>query len=350
MFYQSFDPKNSVIIGGFSSSIDGAYNSSIVGADLSIIYGTFNSAIISGKSNFIKDSNYSFIISGQLNCVYSSSGAVDSSSIIGGSKNSVLTSCSSTIIGGGQNTSSASNTSFILGGFNNNIFSSCNSVIIGGYQNSICGVTNSLIVGGSSLTLTQSNTLLVSKLKVCGGTQSYILPTYDGSNGQVMYTDGLGTLGWTNSGGGSFGSQGPTGPTGSPGPAGSQGPTGPQGQPAGITQSFGITIDGQGGVITTGDKGYVAIPYPCTIVSWILVSGLTGSIVIDVWKAASAIPTSNDSIAGSEKPTLTNQRVNSDTNLSTWTVSVAANDIVGFNVDSVSTVTNVALTITVTRT
>jgi len=345
----AFTSKNNSIIGGASQSIRSNYSGSIINGVSNCIYASFYSTISGGRFNTLVNSFDSSILGGSYNIIKASS-SLGFSTIINANGASIYNSCDSVIINGRNSGITFSNRAISLAGDSNCLKSSDNSLIIGGFQNCICNATSSVIIGGVGLFLTQSNTVLVSKLKVCGGTQSYILPTYDGSVGQVIYTDGLGTLGWTNSGGGGFGSQGPTGPTGSSGPAGSQGPTGPEGQVAGITQSFGITIDGQGGVITTGDKGYVAIPYPCTIVSWILVSGLTGSIVIDVWKAASAIPTSNDSIAGSEKPTLSTQRVNSDNNLSTWTVSVAANDIVGFNVESATTVTNVALTITVTRT
>lgn len=115
--------------------------------------------------------------------------------------------------------------------------------------------------------------------------------------------------------------------------------------------SFGITIDGGGSAITTGTKGYVSIPYGGTITGWVLMSDQTGSIVIDVWKDnyASFPPTVADTIAGSEKPTLSSAIINQNVSLSTWTTSITAGDIIAFNVDSASTLTRVNLAINITK-
>lgn len=119
-----------------------------------------------------------------------------------------------------------------------------------------------------------------------------------------------------------------------------------------IPGGFGITIDGGGSAITTGVKGYVRVPYAMTITEWELVADQSGSIVIDVWKDtyANYPPTVADTIAGTEKPTLSSATKNQDTSLSSWTTSVAAGDYIGFNVDSATTVTRVHLAIKGTRT
>ena len=74
----------------------------------------------------------------------------------------------------------------------------------------------------------------------------------------------------------------------------------------------GITIDGAGSAITTGIAGSLLVPYDCIIDCWGVVADQSGSIVVDVWKGSSplSIPTSaSDSIAGSEKPTLSSQQI-----------------------------------------
>lgn len=113
------------------------------------------------------------------------------------------------------------------------------------------------------------------------------------------------------------------------------------------SKTFGITIDGGGSTITTGVKGDITIPFDCYIDSWYLTADQSGNIVIDVWKDVFADfpPTVSDSIAGTEKPTLSTQTSNSDTNLTTWSKAVAAGDVVRFSVDSASTVTRANLTI-----
>jgi hypothetical protein len=119
-----------------------------------------------------------------------------------------------------------------------------------------------------------------------------------------------------------------------------------------LTEMHGITIDGGGSAITTGVKGYLYFPYSCTITSWAILADQVGSIVIDVWKDSYANfpPLVADSIAGSEKPTLSSAQKNVDVALSTWTTSIIAGEILAFNVDSATTVTRVTLTLSVTKT
>ena len=119
---------------------------------------------------------------------------------------------------------------------------------------------------------------------------------------------------------------------------------------SGGSSSVGITIDGGGSAITTGVKGYVVVPYGATITGWYLIGTPSGSLVIDVWKAAGAIPTVASTIAGSEKPTLSSAQLANDTDLSSWTTGIAAGDVLGFNVDSCSGCTWASLVIAVTKT
>lgn len=113
--------------------------------------------------------------------------------------------------------------------------------------------------------------------------------------------------------------------------------------------TIGLTTDAGNDFIVTGIKGYVTVPYDCTITKWHLVADKVGSIVIDVWKAAGSIPTVANTITGSEKPTLSSAQLNSDTNLTTWTTAVTTGDIIGFNVDSNTSISRVTLTIGVTK-
>lgn len=115
--------------------------------------------------------------------------------------------------------------------------------------------------------------------------------------------------------------------------------------------SFGITVDGGGQAITTGVKGFVSIPYDCTIIGWDLFADQSGSIVFDVWKRAYASfpPTVSQTITASAKPTLSSVQKNSDSTLTGWTTSVSAGDVIGFNVDSATTVTRANLILRVQR-
>ena len=110
-------------------------------------------------------------------------------------------------------------------------------------------------------------------------------------------------------------------------------------------------IDGGGSAITTGQKGHIDVPFAGTITGWTIVADQSGSIVIDIWKAAyPTVPVVGGTITGTEKPTLSTAQVNQDTTLTTWTTGLAAGDILAFNVDSVATVTRVSVNLRAIRT
>jgi hypothetical protein len=117
--------------------------------------------------------------------------------------------------------------------------------------------------------------------------------------------------------------------------------------------AVGLVIDGGGSAITTGVKGFLRVPFACTITGVTLLStdasATAGSIVIDIWKDtyANYPPTVADTITASAKPTLSSANKSENTTLTGWTTSVAAGDVLGFNVDSVATMTRVALMLTV---
>jgi hypothetical protein len=113
----------------------------------------------------------------------------------------------------------------------------------------------------------------------------------------------------------------------------------------------GVVIDGSGSAIAAGTTSYITVPYSGTITEWTLIADQSGSIVIDVWKDtyANFPPTVADTIAGSEKPTLSSANKNQDTNLTTWTTAVSAGDVIAFSVDSASTVTRVTLTLKIRK-
>jgi len=82
------------------------------------------------------------------------------------------------------------------------------------------------------------------------------------------------------------------------------------------------------------------------------VADQVGDIVIDVWAEAWADypPTNDDSIAGTELPTLSTNDNAQDTDLGSWTTALSAGDVLGFYVDSVSTVQRVTLSLGIIKT
>ena len=119
----------------------------------------------------------------------------------------------------------------------------------------------------------------------------------------------------------------------------------------GIVDAIEFVIDGSGSAITTGVKGFIEIPYACTINQVTLLADQSGSIVVDIWKDtyANYPPTNADSIAASAKPTISSATKSQDSTLTGWTTSISAGDILGFNVDSITTCQRVTVSLKVTR-
>lgn len=120
---------------------------------------------------------------------------------------------------------------------------------------------------------------------------------------------------------------------------------------SGVVIALPVVIGDGANTITTGVKGYIEIPFDCTIVANRLGADASGSIVIDIWKDtyANYPPTVADTITASAKPTLSSAIKSQDTTLTGWTTAVTAGDWLGFNVDSITTCTQVTLSLTLRR-
>jgi hypothetical protein len=112
-----------------------------------------------------------------------------------------------------------------------------------------------------------------------------------------------------------------------------------------------FVIDGGGSAITTGVKGFLEIPFTCTINRATLLCDATGSIVVDVWKDTydNYPPTVADTITASAKPTVSTSNKGQVTTLTGWTTSITSGQILGFNVDSAATVTRCTISLKVTK-
>ena len=146
---------------------------------------------------------------------------------------------------------------------------------------------------------------------------------------------------------------GPPGPTGATGPPGATGATGPSGA-TGLLRVIGQYVGDGVSTITTGVAAPVSIPVAGAITKVRLLSAdpatTSGSIVIDIWKDtyANFPPTVADTITASAKPTITTATKSEDATLTGWTTSVAAGDVLLFNVESVTSLKRVVIELTVT--
>jgi hypothetical protein len=124
-----------------------------------------------------------------------------------------------------------------------------------------------------------------------------------------------------------------------------------------LTQIIGIAVDGSGGTVTTGLKGYMRVPFDCTITGWTVIALTatpTQAIQFDIWRASGALPTSaGDSLidtgAGGVKPRLTaSQQLANSANVNNWDTALAAGDYLAFRVDSSVLVSWAVLQINIT--
>ena len=212
--------KGSSIIGGIKNILDSGRYNTIIGSKDSDIYSSYgntitssyrskidnksSSSLISGslKSQIVRGS-YSSIISSRSSYIGNGGTTVHSSVILASAGGSIKSNYSAIIsapssnisygynnfIGGGSAHYNYGYNGAVLGGLINkigkyqyraaviggqynrispNYGTGCNSTIIGGYQNEIKGACNSAIIGGQSLSLYNSDTVLVPNLWISG--------------------------------------------------------------------------------------------------------------------------------------------------------------------------------------
>ena len=118
------------------------------------------------------------------------------------------------------------------------------------------------------------------------------------------------------------------------------------------TVEIGAILNGGGSAIATGIAGDIEIPYGGTIAAVRMFADQSGSMVVDIWKDtyANYPPTVADTITAAAKPTISTATKAEDATLTGWTTTVTAGDILRFNVDSCSTITRCAISLTIRKT
>lgn len=119
-----------------------------------------------------------------------------------------------------------------------------------------------------------------------------------------------------------------------------------------LLQGFSFIIDGGTETIGNGTvKGFALIPFNATVTNLYLIADQTGNIAIDIWKSTYSdtnLPTDGNSIFGSVVFSLSNAQAMSLS--SGFTGSIIANDVIRFNVDSCTTITNCTVGISMRKT
>ncbi len=116
---------------------------------------------------------------------------------------------------------------------------------------------------------------------------------------------------------------------------------------AGIPHSVTFYVDGQGSVVSTGTKNPIKIPFGGTLKGWLLIGKPSGSVSVDIFRAADGAGLPVTSIIGSAtKPALASAVENSATTFASWTsTELTAKDNLAISLSGVSTCTYVAFTL-----
>lgn len=118
-------------------------------------------------------------------------------------------------------------------------------------------------------------------------------------------------------------------------------------------QTVGINfiIDGGGATIGTGIKGYLLVPFSCTISTWTLLADQSGSITVDVYNDAySAYGTNTSMVGAGTKPAIASATKNQAAPASWTSTTIAAGSVIGFNVTAITTCQRVTIELTCSRT
>lgn len=121
----------------------------------------------------------------------------------------------------------------------------------------------------------------------------------------------------------------------------------------GTTQAATINFvfDGGGDPIAANAEAWVEIPYACNITRVTMLADQAATAVIDLWKDAYANypPTDADSITSATPPTITAVLKSEDTTLTSWTIALAAGDVLLAHVDSNDVAEQITLSVKIER-
>lgn len=179
------------------------------------------------------------------------------------------------------------------------------------------GTTDYIIIRGStsfhSNVYINNGSLTVVNSSVSINGVNYQWPSSGGTANQVLSTNGSGVLSFVNQSASSI---------------------------IGSTGSVGVSLDGGGSAIVAGTTYYVTIPYNCTVSSQSVIADKSGSISIHIASATFAnFPTLSNMSGFGNGPNLSSQQKSGSLPNSWNGTLLSQGDIIGFVVDSASTVT-----------
>ncbi len=116
---------------------------------------------------------------------------------------------------------------------------------------------------------------------------------------------------------------------------------------SGIPRQVTFIVDGAGGVLSTGTKNPIKIPFGGTLTGWLLIAKPSGSVTVDIFRAADGAGLPVTSIVGAgTKPALSSAVEGSSTSFTSWTsTTLTAKDNMAISLSGITTSTYCALTL-----
>lgn len=112
------------------------------------------------------------------------------------------------------------------------------------------------------------------------------------------------------------------------------------------THSVTMVVDGAGGVLTSGTKNPVKIPYGGTLQGWLLIAKPVGAVTVDIFRAADGSDPVTSIVGPGTKPAVSATIDNSSTSFTSWTsTTLSAKDNLAISLSGISTVTYCQLTL-----
>lgn len=112
-------------------------------------------------------------------------------------------------------------------------------------------------------------------------------------------------------------------------------------------RTINFVIDGGVNTISTGSKGYLTLDFDGKITGWTIVSDVSDTVIIDVKKSSYSTYPNTTSIAGTQKPALVAAQKNKNTNLTAWSTSLLAGDILEFYIETSGSSRKIMLSLSV---
>lgn len=191
-----------------------------------------------------------------------------------------------------------------------------NNYVAGSFGIGTTSPRSNLDVRGTvTITNLTSPSNFVSLVAPATAANTYTLPATDGANGQVLTTNGAGAMSWRT--------------------------------PTSNTIGIVYVIDGGTSALTAGVKGDLSIPFAATLTGWTVLADVAGTAQVDIWKTVigNYPPVAANTItSAATKPRLNTAAAN--TGIATgWTTSIAAGDVLRFNLDTTSTIKRLTITL-----